>query len=356
MLDFSKTYSIWWMQVQRHFTIGFLLLIFCVSGCGGDKEQQLNIFTWAGYISDEIRTGFEEEFDVKVSVDIFAKNEDLLAKLQAGATGYDIIMPSDYMVSIMIKEDMLAELNQDNIPNFQNISPDFLGKYFDLENKHSVPYTFGTAGIAYDSSVVSPAPDSWQVLWDEKYKNKFSMLDDEREVIGATLKLLGHSFNSENPDQLRQAKEKLIEQKPLLKRYESDPRDILISKEVALAHSWSGDAFRAAEQLPTIRYVIPKEGSSQFIDTVCIPKTAQNKTLAEKFINYLLRPEVNAKITEFTKYGTCVPAAKEHLPEYLQKHEYIYPSAEKMESLEWIRDPGDFMKEYSRAWDEIKAK
>lgn len=356
MLDFSNTYSIWWKQFQRYSIIGVILLIYCVSGCGGDKEQQLNIFTWAEYVSEEIRTGFEDEFGVKVVVDIFASNEDLLAKLHAGATGYDIIMPSDYMVSIMAKEDMLAELERDNIPNFKNISADFLGKYFDPENKHSVPYTFGTAGIAYDSSVVSPDPDSWQVLWDEKYKKQFSMLDDGREVIGATLKLLGYSFNSTDPDQLQQAKEKLIEQKPLLKRYDSETQDILISKEVALAHSWSGDAIRAAEQLPTIRYVIPKEGSSQFIDNVCIPKTTQNKLLAEKFINYLLRPEVNAKITEFTKYGTCVPAAKEHLPENLQKHEYIYPSADRMETLEWIIDPGEFMQEYSRAWEEIKAK
>ena len=206
------------MQVKRLFIIGTILLICCMSGCGGEKKQQLNIFTWAGYVNEDILKGFEDEFGVKVVVDIFANNEDLLAKLQAGATGYDIIMPSDYMVSIMIKEEMLAELNRDNIPNFQNISSDFLGKYFDPKNKHAVPYTFGTAGIAYDSSVVSPAPDSWQVLWDEKYKNQFSMLDDERETIGATLKLLGYNFNSTDPDQLQQAKEKLIEQKPLLKK------------------------------------------------------------------------------------------------------------------------------------------
>ena len=356
MLIFSKTYSIWSQRLHKCFIIGFLLLIFCISGCGGDKKQQLNIFTWAGYVSDDIRKGFEDEFGVKVGVDIFANNEDLLAKLQAGATGYDVIMPSDYMVSIMIKEDMLADLKRENIPNFQNIGAVYLGKYFDPENRYSIPYTFGTAGIAYDSSVISPAPDSWQVFWDEENKNRFSMLDDTRETIGVALKLLGFSLNTKNLEELRQAKEKLIEQKSLLKRYETETQDILISKEVAMAHSWSGDAIRAAEIIPSIRYVIPKEGSSQFIDNVCIPKTAQNKTLAEKFINYLLRPEVNAKITEFTKYGTCVPEAKKHLPEYLQKHEYIYPSTERMESLEWIIDPGDFMQEYSRAWDEIKAK
>lgn len=356
MLQFFKSSTSCLKSVYQLSLIGVFTLIFSFCGCSGEKKQQLNIFTWSGYVSDEIRTGFENEFGVKVVVDIFARNEDLLAKLQAGATGYDIIMPSDYMVSIMIKKDLLAELDRNNIPNFQNISPVFLDKYFDSKNRYSVPYTFGTAGIAYDSSVVYPAPDSWDVFWDDTYKNRFSMLDDSRETIGAALKLLGYSLNSTDPDQLRQAKEKLIEQKPLLKRYETETQEILISKEVVIAHSWSGDAFRAAEKLPSIRYIIPNEGSSQFIDNVCIPKSAPNKALAEKFINYLLRPEVNAKITEFTKYGTCVPAAKEHLPENLQKHEYIYPPADKMESLEWIKDPGDFLEQYSRAWDEIKAK
>ena len=356
MLQFSKCQTSVFLSLYQLFFIGVILLTICFSGCGGDKDSQLNVFTWSGYVSEEIRSGFEKEFGVKVIVDIFPDNEDLLGKLQAGAKGYDIIMPSDYMVSIMIKNGMLAEINRKNIPNFKNINSDFLGKYFDPENLYSVPYTFGTAGIAYNSSFVSPAPDSWQILWDSRYKNQISMLDDPRETIGVALKLLGYSLNSTDADQLRQAKEKLIEQRPLLKQYESETQDILISKEVVIAHSWSGDALRAAENNPAIRYIIPKEGSSQFIDTVCIPKTAPNKKLAEEFINYLLRPEVNAKITEFTKYGTCVPEAKEHLPENLLKHEYIYPPAESMKSLESIIDPGDFMQEYSRTWDEIKAK
>ncbi len=340
---------------KKYILLGFFLLTFFMHGCG-DQKNQLNVFTWPGYVSDEIRAGFEKEFGVNVVVDTYGSNEDLLAKISAGATGYDIIMPSDYMVSKMIKEDRLAELNRDNIPNFKNISPLFLGKYYDPENRYSVPYTFGTAGIAYDSTKVSPTPDSWTVLWDEKYKNQFSMLDDPRETPGVALKLLGYSINTTDLDQLRQAKEKLIEQRLIIKQYKSEAEELLIAGDVIMAHCWSGDAFRAAEERPSIRYVIPKEGSSQFIDTVCIPKSAPHKDLAEKFINYLLRPEVNAKITAFTRYGTCVPAAKEHLPEDLQKHQFIYPSKEILESLEWIKDLGDFTQQYSRAWDEIKAK
>ncbi len=338
------------------------LLIICmivsallISSCS-EQKQQLNVFTWAGYVNDEIRTGFEKEFGVKVVVDTYATNEDLHAKLSVGETGYDIIMPSDYMVSIMIKSELLAKLNQDNIPNFESISPDFLDKYFDPENRYSVPYTFGTAGIAYDSDVVSPAPDSWTVLWNEKYKNQFSMLDDPRETPGLALKMLGYSLNTTDPEELNQAKEKLLEQKPLVKQYKNEAEELLIAGDVVMAHCWSGDAFRAAAERPSLRYVIPKEGSSQFIDNVCIPKFAPHKELAEKFINYLLRPEINAKISAFTKYGTCVPAAKDHLPDAILMHEYIYPSEDVLQSLEWIRDQGDFTQQYSRAWEEIKAK
>ena len=334
-------------------TLAFIALSI---GQGDAKDEQLNIFTWAGYVSDDIRTGFEEEFGVDVIVDTYASNEDLLAKLQAGATGYDVIMPSDYMVSILIKLDLLAELDRGAIPNFQNVSPLFLGKYFDAENRYSVPYTFGTAGIAYDSAVVQPAPDSWNVLWDETYANQFSMLDDQRETLGVALKLLGYSLNTTDAKELRAAKEKLIAQKPLVKQYKSEAEELLLAGDVVMAHCWSGDAFRAAETRTTIRYVIPKEGSSQFIDAVCIPKAAPHQRLAAQFINYLLRPEINAKITVFTKYGTCVPAAKEHLPDSLREHQFIYPPKEVLESLEWLIDPGDFTRHYNRAWEEIKAR
>ena len=324
------------------------------TGCG-DSQNQLNIFTWPGYISSEIRSGFEQEFGVKVIVDTYGTNEDLLAKLKAGASGYDIIMPSDYMVSKMIQLELLTKLNREMISNFKNISPYYLDKYFDPDNNYSIPYTFGTAGIAYDSSVITSVVDSWNVLWDENHKNQFSMLDDPRETPGAALKLLGFSLNTKDIEQLQQAKQKLIEQRELVKQYKNEAEELLISGDVVLAHCWSGDAFRAAEKRPSIKYIIPKEGSSQFIDNVCIPKTAPHVELAHNFINYLLRPDINAKISTFTMYGTCVPAAKDYLPEKLLEHEYIYPSKDTMDSLEWLKDLGDFTQKYSRAWDEVKA-
>ena len=293
---------------------------------------------------------------VQVSVDVFASNEDLLAKLKSGASGYDVIMPSDFMVAIMIKENLLSALDLTKIPNFKNISTQFLNRDFDPENRYSIPYTWGTAGIAFDSSVVDPAPDSLSALWDNRYSGKFSMLDDQREAIGVALKLLGYSVNTTNLSALAAAKEKLIEQKPLVKQYKNEADEILGTGDVAMAHCWSGDAFRAAARRPSIQYVIPKEGATQFIDTVCIPLSAPHKAIAAQFINYLLRPEINAKVTEFTKYGTCVPAARDHLPEALRNHPGIYPPAEVLNKLESLKDLGEFTRNYDRAWTEVKAK
>ena len=322
----------------------------------GSEQKRLHVFTWANYVGDEIRTGFESEFGVQVSVDVFASNEDLLAKLKSGASGYDVIMPSDFMVAIMIKENLLSALDVTKIPNFKNISTQFLNRDFDPENRYSIPYTWGTAGIAFDSSVVDPAPDSLSALWDNRYSGKFSMLDDQREAIGVALKLLGYSVNTTNLSALAAAKEKLIEQKPLVKQYKNEADEILGTGDVAMAHCWSGDAFRAAARRPSIKYVIPKEGATQFIDTVCIPLSAPNKAIAAQFINYLLRPEINAKVTEFTKYGTCVPAARDYLPEALRNHPGIYPPAEVLNKLESLKDLGEFTRNYDRAWTEVKAK
>ncbi len=338
----------------KRMLLSIVLAALTVSSVG--EQKRLHVFTWANYVGDEIRAGFENEFGVRVIVDVFASNEDLLAKLMSGASGYDVIMPSDYMVAIMIKEKLLAALDLSTIPNYQNISARFLGRDFDPENRYSIPYTWGTAGIGYDSSVVNPPPDSLSILWDKRYSGKFSMLDDQRETIGVALKLLGHSVNSTDLNALKAAKAKLIEQKPLVKQYKNEADEILGSGDVVMAHCWSGDAFRAAARRPNIKYVIPKEGATQFIDTVCIPASAPHKAIAAQFINYLLRPEINAKVTEFTKYGTCVPAARNYLPETVRNNPGIYPSEDVLNKLESIRDLGEFTRNYDRAWTELKAK
>ena len=175
-----------------------------------------------------------------------------------------------------------------------------------------------------------------------------------RETIGAALKLLGYSVNAVDPEELVAAKQRLLEQKPLVKLYTSEPDEVLSSGEVVMAHCWSGDAFRAAAVRPSIRYVIPKEGTTQFIDTVCIPESAPHKAVAEQFINYLLRPEVNAKVTEATRFGTTVAEARNYLPEELRNHPGIYPPEEVLGRSEFLKDLGDFTANYEGAWAEVQ--
>ena len=344
----------------------FLIVVLSLTGCdqireliapGTDSQEalpQLNVYTWPNYVSDAIRLGFEEEFGVRMVMDTYTSNEELLAKMQSGVDEYDIIMPSDYMAAVMIREGLLAMLDWNNIPNVRNISPQFRSKYFDPENRYTAPYTWGTAGIAYHSSLVDPPPDSWSILWDSTYHQRLSMLNDMRETIGVALKLLDYSVNTVDSEELVAAKQRLIEQKPLVKLYTSEPDVVLGSGEVVIAHCWSGDAFRAAAVRPSIRYVIPKEGTTQFIDTVCILKSAPQKAIAEQFINYVLRPEVNAKITEATRFGTSVTEARNYLPEELRNHPGIYPSAEVLRQSEFLMDLGDFTANYEEVWVEVQ--
>lgn len=338
---------------MNRLAIGGLVLLLVVAGCG-EQKQELNLFVWPDYITDEIAEGFEAETGVKVIVTTFDSNESLLARLQAGAKGYDLIMPSDYMASIMIQQELLEELNQQNIPNLSQITR-FQRPYFDPDTRYAIPHNWGSAGIAYDSAAYPDLPQSWTVMWDEAYRGKVSMLDDMRETLGAALKLLGHSVNTGEQAKLDAAKRKLIEQKPLLKKYDSQSAEALLAKEVSIAHAWSGDAFRAATDMPSVRYFIPKEGSTVFIDTLCIPKGAPHKESAEKFIDYLLRPETSAKFTEYTKYATCVGASRDHVSAELQNDPTIYLPDDAIARLEWLKDLGEFLPNYDRAWTEVKA-
>jgi spermidine/putrescine-binding protein len=323
--------------------------------------KELHVYNWSEYIDPEIYTDFEEEFGVKVIEDTFASNEDLLAKMQAGATGYDLIVPSDYMVAIMIELDLLAELNYDNIPNFTNINDTFKDPPYDPGNKYSVPYQWGTTGIGYDTEVMAEPPDSWAYLFDpavaSAYAGKISMLNDSREALGAALKYLGYSLNTTDEGELAEAKQLLIEQKPWVATYDSEGyEDLLAAGELVMAHGWSGDFFMAAVEAEQIYYAIPKEGAVIWTDNLAIPKTAPSQYTAEVFINYLLRPEVGAKISNYTWYASPNKAAEEFMDAEILEDPAIYPPDEVMEKLEFIRDVGEATALYDRIWTEIKSE
>ncbi len=345
-----------------------LVLVVVTAGCGStpsastqELAKELHVYNWSEYIDPEIYSDFEQEFGVKVIEDTFASNEDLLAKLQAGATGYDLIVPSDYMVAIMRELDLLSPLNYDNIPNFSNISDKFKDPPYDPGNTYSVPYQWGTTGIGYDTNVFDEAPDSWAYLFDPQmagpYAGKISMLNDTREAIGAALKYLGYSLNTTDENQLEEAKQLLIQQKQMVATYDSEGfEDLLAAGETVLAHGWSGDFFMAAEEADQIWYVIPKEGGVIWTDNLAIPKTASSQYTAEVFINYLLRPEVGAKITNYTWYGSPNKASEEFIDSEILDEPAIYPPPEVMDKLEFIRDVGEATTIYDRIWTEIKTE
>jgi spermidine/putrescine transport system substrate-binding protein len=341
------------------------ILALAASACGGGAEEQelaseLHIYNWAEYIDPQIFEDFEAEFGVKVIEDTFASNEELLAKLQAGATGYDLIIPSDYMVEIMIEEDLLAELNKENIPNIENLDELFTDPPFDPGMTYCVAYQWGTTGIGYNSDEFDEAPDSWAYLFDpnvaSEYAGKFTMLNDSRESIGAALKYLGYSLNSTDEAELMEARDLLIQQKEWVYAYDSDQfEDLVSADETLLGHGWSGDFFTAAVEDERVWYAIPKEGAVIWVDNMCIPKTAPSKYTAEVFINYLLKPEVGAAITNYTWFGSPNAASEEFIDEEILSEPAIYPPPDVIQRLEWIEDVGDATPLYERMWTEVKA-
>jgi spermidine/putrescine transport system substrate-binding protein len=331
----------------------------------GDTSQladEIFLYTWVEYIDPEIKTQFEEECGVKVTETNFDSNETLLATLQAGGADYDIVVPSDYMVQIMIDEGMLMELDWNVINNIQHMEELNVNQYFDPEQTYTVPYFWGTSGFAVDTNVVTDVEPSWKMMFEPSPENcgKISMLDDERETIGAALMYLGYSINDTDPAHLEEAKNLLIAQSECVKAYDSQTNDdLIISGETVLGHIWTGDAILAG--LPDsggregITYVIPQEGCTIWQDNMAVPVGAPNAYTAMVFMNYVHYPEIAAQNAEFVGYGTPNAAAKEFIDPAILEDEGIYPPAEVESRLQWIEDVGDALELYDRIWTEFKA-
>ena len=322
---------------------------------GTEGVQILHYFTWSDYVGPEILAEFEQREQAKVIVDVFSSNEELLAKLQSGATGYDVAVPSDFMVAIMKQEGLLAELDAAKIPNAARLAEHLQHLPFDPEQRYSVPYLWGTVGIGYDSQVITTPPDSWSVLWDSRYAGRISMLNDQREVFGATLRWLGYSLNATDPSVIEQAKRKLMDQKVLVKTYTSDHYDqLLASGEVVLAQGWGGPVARAMKDRPSIRYVVPKEGGTIWADCLVILKSAPQKELALRFINFLLDPKVAARTSERLLFAASPRSVGSLVQPAIRHNPAIYPPDDLLGRLEWMRDVGKAVRVYDRAWTELK--
>ncbi len=334
----------------------FLIVIsFILASCGGSKNG-VNVYIWSDYLPPDVIEKFENETGIKVNLDTYDSNEALLEKLQTGVSKYDVVVPSDYMVQILIKQNLLQKIDKSKIPNLKNINKKFLNLEFDPGNNFSIPFFWGTTGFAYRKDKLGEIPNSWQVLFDEKYGGKILMLDDMRECFAVALKLLGHSINETDTTVLLKAKELLMKQKRLVKQYNSSGFDqAILSGDVWIAHGWSGQLVRASETDTNIVYVLPKEGGTLWIDNLAIPKTAENIENAHIFINFLLKPEIGARVSEFSGYATTNDSAKKLInPKYLTK--WRYPDDKMLENFELLRDLGMVTKLLDRFWTEIKSQ
>lgn len=335
------------------------LLIFFAVGGGGHvaKGGELNVFIWSNYLPDSVIAEFERRFEAKLNIELYDSNEALLAKLQSGSARYDIVVPSDYMVTVLREQGLLSELNRDSISNFSNLDPRFVGLAYDPHNEHSVAYAWGTTGIAFRKDKVIGPVESWAALWDSRYRDRLSMLDDVRETLGAALKLLGKSLNSTDPADLEQAARLLLEQKPLVKAYDSGGFDqLLLSGDVWIAQSYSGQIAKAMVENPLIGYVIPKEGCTIFVDNLCVPRASLRKELAHEFINFVLEAHTAADIANGTGYSSPNFAARGLIRPDLLANEAAYPSREALDSCELIRELGPAISLYDRLWTEIKSR
>ena len=342
---------------------------FFLGSCGIAVEERENapdndsnllyVYNWGEYIDPETIDLFEEETGYKVIYDMFETNEVMYPKVAADPSQYDVICPSDYMIAKMSGEGLLAELDFDDMPNAKaNIGDDYwkMSREFDPENKYSVPYCWGTVGILYNTDLVHEEIDSWDVLWDPKYNDDILMQDSVRDLFAVALKKLGYSLNTTNEKELQEAKELLIEQKPLVQAYVVDEvRDKMIAGESAIGVIFSGEAEYTREENDALAYVIPKEGSNVWIDSWVVTRDSRHKKAAAAWIDFMCRPDIALQNFEFLYYSTPNVAAKELMDEEVQENEVLFPDVSKydLEAYRYLGKEADRL--YYNLWKEIKS-
>lgn len=343
--------------------LGLLTMAFIVGiafipsgGTNANAKGKVYVYNWGDYIDESINEKFEEETGIEVVYSQYATNEEMYAKITAGGSNYDVIIPSDYMVERMANEGLLLPLDKDLLTNYDKIDNRFKNLSYDPNSEYAVPYMWGTMGIVYNTTMVDEPVDSWDILWNPKYQNDIFMYDSERDSIMVALKKLGYSMNTRNLDELEAAKQELIKQKKLGVVYVGDEgKGMMENGEAALMLAWAGDAMAMRAVNEDLAYALPKEGTNLFLDAVVIPKSAQNVANAHAYIDFLCRPENSALNAEYIGYSTPISEARELLPEEIKNSPIAYPSDEATKNTEMFNDPSDIMETYSRMWTELKA-
>lgn len=331
-----------------------------ITGCG-EAKPTLHIYTWNEYIDMELVRQFEKENNCRVVLDIFDSNESMWSKIQMGASGYDIIFPSSYMVKTMAEANIIEKIDHSKIPNLKNIDPNFLTSALDANMTYGIPYMITYTGIAYrddtQSVIDNPIDNSWNILETRsEFKGRITLLNDMRETIGAGLIYHGYSINTTNEAELVEARDTVIKWKRNIAKFEAEQYKIgIANKEFAVVHGYSGDIGQVQLEDEAIKFFLPREGFIMSCDEMVIMKDAPNKELAYKFINFIHDGRVAAKNTEYTTYWCPNTAAIEFLPDEVKNNPCIFPSPEDLKRGQVIDDIGSALSLYTKIWDEIKS-
>lgn len=335
------------------FIVGMLLV-----GCSKSPKEEINFFNYGENIDQETIKEFENQYDIKVNMETFDDMEAMYQKVKSEGVKYDVILVSDALMPRMIKENLLQELDKDKIPNISQMDEEYLDLGIDPGNKYSIPYMFGTVGLIYNKDVVKEDVDSWDILWDEKYKDKVFMFDTYRDTMGAALKKLGYSLNTVNEKEIEEAKELLISQRKTINPiYGVDNGTTMIpAGETDINMIWSGEGLNLQDEYPNLVYVVPKEGANFWIDSLCIPSNAKNVEGAQKFINFVSDKESALRIADEIGYTTPNKEARLEQPENVRNNPNAYMPKEIMDRCEiYVDFPKDIKKIYDNAWISIKS-
>ena len=342
------------------------LTLGALSGCGGTQSGTaddpgaadkgvVNVYNWGVYIDESVLEDFTAETGIKVVYDTFESNEAMYGVLKNEGASYDVVIPSDYMISRMIEEDMLEPLNFDNIPNFEDVDPALKNPDYDPENLYSVPYMWGLLGIIYNTSMVEETPTSWDIMFDENYSGQILMFNNSRDAIGIALKQLGYSYNTTDENQIKEAVDLLIQQKPLVQSYVMD--DIfekMQSGSAAIGAYYYGDFLTMQEVNPDLAFCLPEEGTNLYVDAMCIPKNAENKENAEIFINYMCSTQAGLKNCEEIWYSSPLLSVREELDREVSGDPYAYPDESILAQCESFKNlPADTLALYDSEWTRL---
>ncbi|MBR1811678.1 MAG: spermidine/putrescine ABC transporter substrate-binding protein [Clostridia bacterium] len=325
------------------------------------RGTTLYVYNWGEYISDgsegslDVNKEFENRYGIKVEYTNYASNEDMYAKLLGGGANYDVIIPSDYMIERLIKEDLLEKLDFSNIPNYSYIPEEYKDLFFDPANEYSIPYTFGMVGLIYNTAMVDEEIDSWDVMWDEKYSGQILNFNNPRDAFGIAQYYLDIDINTENVEDWQRAAEKLKEQKPLIQSYVMDEIfNKMENGEAAIAPYYAGDFLTMADNNEDLAFVYPKEGTNVFVDSMCIPKGAQNKAAAELYINFMLETDIATANANFICYG-CPHTGVQASDDYdLKGEEVLYPASVDFKTEYFHNLSPETLSLMTNLWDELK--